>query len=405
MLRPEVSGNSPFGASYPEKVRVMSNLASLYTDYGQSAWLDYIDRQMLTDGRLTAMISAGLRGITSNPTIFHKAITTSSAYDKPLRDLLTAEPNISEQALVLRLMVEDIQMAADLFEPLFSSSDGQDGFVSLEVSPHLAYDTAATVAVGRELWATVQRPNVMIKVPATEEGLPAIEQLIADGINVNVTLLFSVTRYREVAEAYVRGLARNPSPGKVRSVASFFVSRVDNRVDPALRSLDRPDADELMGTIAVANAKVAYDMYRGFLQSPAFTSQRARGARPQRLLWGSTSTKNPAYSDVLYVEQLIGPDTVNTMPLETLVAFQDHGKLEATLPAGIDVARRRLEVLPTLGIDLGQIMKLLEREGVSQFVQSYDELVCDLREKCAEFALAFRARGGTNDPASAIRTT
>lgn len=361
----------------------MSNIAKLHADYGQSVWLDYIDRKMIQDGKLQSLVAAGLRGVTSNPTIFHKVITETDAYDQPMRDILADDPNISEHALAHRLMVQDIQMAADIFDPLFTSSEGQDGFVSLEVSPHLAYDTAATIAMGRELWEAVQRPNVMIKVPATEEGLPAIEQLIADGINVNVTLLFSVNRYRETAEAYVRGLARNPNPSRVHSVASFFVSRVDSRVDPALQDMDRADARELAGTIAVANAKIAYDTYRAFIQTPAFTGQRARGAKPQRLLWGSTSTKNKAYSDVLYVEELIGPDTVNTMPMDTLVAFQDHGRLDLTLARDVDVARRRLEVLPTLGIDLGQIMRLLEREGVAQFAQSYDELLADLREKSA----------------------
>lgn len=373
----------------------MSNIAKLYTEYGQSVWLDYIDRKMMLDGRLESLIAAGLRGVTSNPSLFHKVITETDAYDGPLREILADEPAISEHALAHRLMVQDIQKAADILEPLFSSSNGEDGFVSLEVSPHLAYDTAATIAMGRELWEAVQRPNVMIKVPATEEGLPAIEQLIADGINVNVTLLFSVTRYRETAEAYVRGLARNPNPGRVRSVASFFVSRVDSRVDPALQNMDRADAKELAGTIAIANAKIAYDTYRAFIQSPSFTSQRARGARPQRLLWGSTGTKNPAYSDVLYVEQLIGPDTVNTMPLATLTAFQDHGHLELSLTRDVDVAQRRMEMLPTLGIDLGQIMKLLEREGVSQFTQSYDELLADLREKSAAIAPELRLRGAS----------
>lgn len=379
----------------------MSNIAKLYSDYGQSVWLDYIDRKMIRDGKLQSLIAAGLRGVTSNPTIFHKVITETDTYDQPMREILAGEPTISEHALAHRLMVQDIQMAADILEPLFSSSEGQDGFVSLEVSPHLAYDTAATIAMGRELWEAVQRPNVMIKVPATEEGLPAIEQLIADGINVNVTLLFSVNRYRETAEAYVRGLARNPNPGRVHSVASFFVSRVDSRVDPALQSMDRADARELAGTIAIANAKIAYDTYRAFIQTPAFTHQRARGARPQRLLWGSTSTKNRAYSDVLYVEELIGPDTVNTMPLDTLMAFQDHGRLQLTLTRDVDVAQRRLEMLPTLGIDLGQIMKLLEREGVAQFAQSYDELLADLREKSVAIAPGPRPAGASSTGATA----
>lgn len=382
----------------------MSNIAALFTEFGQSPWLDYIERDLITSGQLQSLVNVGLRGVTSNPTIFHKAMTKSGAYDGRIRELLSSEPNISEHAIIHRLMVEDIQRAADILEPLFASSGGQDGFVSLEVSPHLAYDTAATIAMAREMWESVQRPNLMIKVPATVAGVPAVEQLIADGINVNVTLLFSVTRYRETAEAYIRGLARNLNPSRVRSVASFFVSRVDSRVDPALQNLDRSDARELTGTIAIANAKIAYETFREVIQSPAFAAQRARGGSPQRLLWASTSTKNSSYSDVLYVEQLIGPDTVNTIPMETLLAFQDHGKLQATLTQGIEVARRRLEVLPTLGIDLGQIMTLLEREGVSQFVQSYDELLADLRGKCAEYALEFRARGASKRAVSSGRT-
>lgn len=382
----------------------MSNIAALFAEYGQSPWLDDIDRTIITSGQLQSLVKAGLRGVTSNPTIFHKAITKSAVYDGAIRELLSAEPDISEHALIHRLMVEDVQRTADILEPVFTSSGGEDGFVSLEVPPHLAYDTAATIAMGRELWGSVQRPNLMVKVPATDEGLHAVEQLIADGINVNVTLLFSVARYRAAAEAYLRGVARNPNPGRVRSVASFFVSRVDNRVDPALQSLNRSDAKELMGTLAIANAKIAYETYREIIQSVAFSNQRVRGAHPQRLLWGSTSTKNPAYPDVLYAEQLIGPDTVNTMPLNTLLAFQDHGKLTATLTEDIDAARRRLEVLPTLGIDLGQIMMLLEREGVSQFAQSYDELTSDVREKCAEFALNFRSRGGPKLEGTPVRS-
>ncbi|MDT8321744.1 MAG: transaldolase [Xanthomonadales bacterium] len=359
----------------------MSRILTLYREYGQSIWLDYIDRNLLLRDGLKTLISEGLRGVTSNPTIFHKAIGGSTDYDEPIRDLLQANHQIDDGTLYEWLVVQDAQMAADILEPVYVSSEGLDGYVSLEVSPYIAHDSALTIKEARHLWRAVNRPNLMIKVPATEAGLPATEQLLAEGINVNNTLLFSVERYKAVAETYLRGVARAAEPAKIASVASFFISRVDSKVDAALDEIGGSEARALKGRIAIANARMAYQHFIDTVASEPFQAQEQRGARPQRPLWASTSTKNPDYSDVMYVEQLIGPDTVNTLPPATLDAFEAHGELRATLDVGLKAAQRDLETLGKLGIDLWALSDELEQEGIRKFMDSYDQALNTLDEK------------------------
>jgi len=360
----------------------MSTLTTLYSDYGQSPWLDYIDRDLLVNGGLKELVSLGIRGVTSNPTIFHKAISEGRLYDDSIRDLIQADPLVDAQTLYQWLTVQDVQKAADILARLYQSSDRADGYVSLEVSPHLAHDTDGTVDAARQLWKMVERPNLMIKVPATRAGIPAIETLIGEGINVNVTLLFSVARYQEVMDAYLRGLERNPAPRGVASVASFFISRVDGVVDDELAKRDSPAAAALRGRIAIANASLAYSRFRERFSQPDFARQRSRGARVQRPLWASTSTKNPHYRDVLYVENLIGPDTVNTLPPATLDAFQAHGELRATLQQQDAAAvAKELQALAGLGVDLARLSEELESDGVAKFVASYDALLALLERK------------------------
>ena len=358
----------------------MADLITLLR-HGQSMWLDYIDRNLLDNGGLKRLVETGIRGVTSNPTIFHKAITGSQDYDETIIDLPQADHELDTVGLYKWLTIEDIQMAADILRSIYDSSKGVDGYVSLEVSPHLAHDTNSTLESARHLWKEVNRPNLMIKVPGTLEGLPAIEVLIAEGININVTLLFSVSRYEAVIQSYLRGLALNPNPGKVASVASFFVSRVDVKVDRALEQIGTPEALQLRGKIAVANARIAYQCFREMFQAATFTKLREKGARVQRPLWASTSTKNPKYSDLLYVESLIGPDTVNTVPRETLDVFLHHGEVALTLETELDAAKRDLETLKRLGINMEKITKELEDEGVASFADSYDQLLATLDEK------------------------
>ena len=357
----------------------MADLIDLY-HHGQSIWLDNINRDLVAGNGLKRLTEIGLRGVTSNPTIFHKAIADSHAYDGSIKELLHADPRADEHTLYEWLTIQDVQMAADILRPVYDSSEGHDGFVSLEVSPHLAHDTEGTIDRVRHLWRRVDRENVMIKVPATQAGLPAIERLIGEGININVTLLFSVSRYEDVAHAYVRGLAQNPHPQRVASVASFFVSRVDTKLDPILAEMDAPEAHALQGKVAVANARVAYQRFKQiFFTEEAFEQQRRRGAQVQRLLWGSTSTKNPAYRDVMYVEELIGPQTVNTVPNETLDAFLDHGEIRPSLEEDAQGAFRIIDGLAALGIEYGTVMGELEMEGVEKFNKSYDDLQAALR--------------------------
>jgi transaldolase len=361
--------------------------------FGQSIWLDYIRRQMIDSGELKKLIDDdGLKGVTSNPAIFQKAIAGSTDYDAAIRGLARAGASID--AIYQTLTVEDVQGAADLFRPLYDREDGRDGFVSLEVNPHLAHDTQGTIAEARHLWQALARPNVLIKVPATREGLPAIRQLIGEGINVNVTLLFGLPRYREVAEAYIGGLEARGAQGqplnRVASVASFFLSRIDVLLDPQLEKLaaaggaQAATARDLVGQVAIASAKAAYTIYQEIFGSAAFKKLAARGARPQRLLWASTSTKNPVYPDVKYVEPLIGPDTVNTLPPETLEAYRDHGDPAPRLTKGVDRAAAVLARLPDLGLDLDQATQQLEDEGVEKFNKPFDSLMATLEGKRRE---------------------
>jgi transaldolase len=351
---------------------------------GQSIWLDYIRRDLMAGGGLRRLIEEdGLRGMTSNPAIFEKAIAESREYDGEIRALAREKKGAGE--IYEALSQRDVQAAADEFRPLYDRTDGRDGYVSLEVNPHLAHDTIGTIGEARRLWGALDRPNVFIKVPATAEGLPAIQELIGEGINVNVTLLFGLSRYRQVAEAYLAGLEARASQGqplkRVASVASFFVSRIDSLVDPLLEQLveqggDAADlAKEAHGQVAVASAKMAYQAYKGLFGGDRFRTLAAAGARVQRLLWASTGTKNSSYSDVKYVEALIGPDTVNTVPVETLDAYRDHGQPEARLEEGIEAARAALARLPELGIDLDTVAQQLEDEGVEKFNQPFDKLM------------------------------
>lgn len=351
-------------------------------DLGQSIWLDYIRRSLITSAELKQLVEEdGVSGITSNPTIFEKAIAGSSDYDTALGALLDASPRLEGRALFEKLAIEDIQMAADVLRTVYDQTGGADGFVSIEVSPRLAHDTAATISEARRLWQAVNRPNLLIKVPATAAGIPAIEALIADSINVNITLMFSLGHYEAVAQAYLRGLARNSNPSRVASVASFFVSRVDTAVDRQLEALGTPAALALRGRIAIANAKRVYKRFREIFYGPAFAPLKSRGARVQRPLWASTGTKNPAYSDVLYVEELIGPDTVNTVPPATLHAFRDHGKVRASLEADLEGAEAALSQLRKCGVDLHEIAEELLRDGVAAFIASFDKLLAAQEQK------------------------
>ncbi|MBI4546208.1 MAG: bifunctional transaldolase/phosoglucose isomerase [Gemmatimonadetes bacterium] len=349
--------------------------------YGQSAWLEYIRRSLMDSGELAELIAAGLRGLTSNPSIFAKAIAGSDEYDAELRALLERDPHATGEALFEALAVSDIGRAADLFRGVYEETNGADGFVSIEVSPRLAADTASTLAEARRLWRTLARPNVMIKVPATPAGIPAIERLIAEGINVNVTLMFSLRHYDDVAAAYLRGLQACTDPSRVASVASFFVSRIDSAVDPLLDSRGGAAAAALRGRIAIANAKRAYARYREIFGGPEFAPLRARGARAQRVLFASTSTKDPRYPDMHYVEALIGPDTVDTLPPDTLVALLDHGRADTALEQDLEGAARDLEALAELDIDFNEVTRELQDDGVRKFVDSFDELLASILEK------------------------
>jgi transaldolase/glucose-6-phosphate isomerase len=350
---------------------------------GQSIWLDYIRRSLILSGELKRMVEEdGLKGVTSNPTIFEKAIAGSADYDEALRAMLASDLNIEVGKLYEPLAIEDIQMAADVLRSVYDETNGEDGYVSFEVSPHLAHDTQATIAEAKRLRAAVNRPNLMIKVPGTPEGVPAFEQLIADGVNVNVTLMFSMAHYEAVARAYVNGLQRCADPARVASVASFFVSRVDTAVDKALESLGTPQALALLGKIAIANSKIVYDRFLQIFHGEGFAALRQRGARVQRPLWASTGTKNPKYSDVLYVENLIGSETVNTLPPETLHAFKDHGRIiRDAVRENLDEAAAALGRLRAVGIDLNVIAEKLQQDGVASFAASFDQLMAALEKK------------------------
>ena len=352
-------------------------------EQGQSIWLDYIRRNLIRSGELKRLVEEdGIRGVTSNPTIFEKAIAGSTDYDEALRGMLAADPQIEVGKLYEPLAIEDIQMAADVLRPVYDATHGDDGYVSLEVSPHLARDTGATIQEAKRLRAAVERPNIMIKVPATPAGIPAIEQLIADGINVNITLMFSMAHYEAVARAYVNGLERCARPAEVASVASFFVSRVDTMVDKALENIGSDEAKALMGKIAIANSKIVYRRFLEIFHGEGFVSLRQRGARVQRPLWASTGTKNPAYSDVLYVENLIGAETVNTLPPDTINSFRDHGRAAgATVKENLKEAEDALARLSSLGVDLDAITEKLQQDGVASFAASFDQLMAALDKK------------------------
>ncbi|WP_020676195.1 transaldolase [Geopsychrobacter electrodiphilus] len=360
--------------------------------FGQSIWLDFISRRILDSGDLLRLINEdGVSGVTSNPSIFEKAIAESNDYDDAIRSL--ARERKTTAAIYEKLVIEDIQRTADLLHPLYDRMAGRDGFVSLEVSPHLARDGAGTLREARHLWKEVDRPNLLIKVPGTQEGLTVIRQLISEGINVNVTLLFGLPRYQAVAEAeaYISGLEMRVAAGlpldRISSVASFFLSRIDVLVDPLLEKKlpegGRPAerASQLRGKIAIASARAAYQLYKEIHTSARFRKLVTGGARPQRVLWASTSTKSPAESDVKYVEALIGPETINTIPLETLNAYRDHGNPALRLEGDLEGTERILQHLPETGIDLDTVTSQLENEGIEKFVKPFDKLLQALEQK------------------------
>jgi transaldolase len=357
------------------------------TQLGQSLWLDYIRRDLLNNGEFEGLMREdGISGVTSNPAIFQKAIAESDDYNDAIDDLAQSG-ELPAEALYEQLAIEDVRRAADLLRPVYDQSNGLDGYVSLEVSPRLAKDTQGTLAAARRLWQTVERANLMIKVPATPQGLPAIETLIAEGINVNITLLFSVPVYEQVVEAYLSGLERRLAAGQAlqatASVASFFLSRIDSAVDPQIEAqLDRPtqplpqsEADSLLGNTAIASARLAYQRYKALFATPRWQKLSAAGARPQRLLWASTSSKNPAYDDLLYVESLIGPQTVNTLPPKTLDALRDHGRPHLSLDRDETESLARLQQLALLGIDLSQVTDELLEQGLTKFERAYTGLL------------------------------
>jgi transaldolase len=357
-------------------------------ELGQSIWCDNISRSILERGELSKMVEEGTLGVTSNPTIFDKAISGSRDYDAQVKEILAKRPAASGAEIIRELMVRDIQMAADVLAPVYAKTSGGDGYVSIEVTPSKARQTEATIAEARELWQRVNRPNAMIKIPATIEGLPAIEQMVSEGVNINVTLIFSVERYREVAEAYCRGIEKRIAAGspvdRVASVASVFVSRIDAMVDEMLSKLNGADTSttsRLLGRAAVANTKMVYQSFRDIFEGPRFSGLRPRGAKVQRPLWASTGTKNPAYSDLLYVDTLVGPHTVNTVPPATYTAILDHGRPSRTVDAGLDEARVVLTELGRLGIDMRQVTDRLEAEGVAAFEKSFDGLEKNIEAK------------------------
>lgn len=360
---------------------------------GQSIWLDHLGRGLLASGELRRLLQEdGVRGVTSNPAIFEKAIAGTSDYDKAI--LTLSVQGKSAMDIYHALTLEDIQRTADLLRPVYNATNGRDGFVSLEVSPHLAHDTGGTVAEARRLWAALGRPNVLIKVPATSAGLPAIRQLLSEGINVNVTLLFGLARYREVTEVYVSALRLRAAQGLplevVSSVASFFLSRIDVLVDSLLEKViqlggaRREVAASLRGQAAVASAKMAFQVFKRTFSSGSFRELIAKGGRSQHLVWASTGTKNPAYADIKYVEGLIGSETINTLPLETLQAYRDHGQPAARLEEDIDEAAATLTRLLDVGIDLEHVAMKLEDEAVRKFIVPFDQLMAALEQKrCA----------------------
>jgi transaldolase len=362
----------------------LTRLQDLYAQQQQSPWLDNLRRGWITSGELERWVERGVRGITSNPSIFQKAIEGNSDYDEQLRGLVAGGVSITDS--YWDLVTADIRNALAILRPVFDASDGHDGFVSVEVAPALARDTAGTIDAARHLHTTIDQPNLYVKIPGTAEGLPAIRQMISEGRSINVTLLFALERYDEVIEAYLSGLeACEGDLSGISSVASFFVSRVDTEVDRRLAAIGTPEAKALEGTAAVANAKLAYELFQTRFQGARWDALVARGARVQRPLWASTSTKNPAFPDTLYIDTLIGPDTVNTIPDATLDAFDDHGTVARTIDRGVDEARADIERLGAVGVDLADVTTVLEQEGVAAFSKSFDELIGSLETKAESF--------------------
>jgi transaldolase len=361
----------------------MTKLHQLFEEQGQSPWIDNLKRAYLTSGELQRLVVDGIRGVTSNPTIFQKAIAGSADYDDEFRTL--AGQGTVENAY-WTMVVDDVANALAVLRPVYDASGGGDGFVSLEVAPSLAADTDGTIEMARSLHKRVDRPNLMVKIPATKEGIPAIRHMISEGRNINVTLIFSLSRHAEVIEAYLSGLeafvAGGGDPSKVHSVASFFVSRVDTEVDRRLQQLGGKGAG-LEGKAALAQAKLAYQLFQERFSGSRWEALKAAGAHPQRPLWASTSTKNPAYPDLLYVDNLIGPDTVDTMPDATVAAYMDHGIVARTIDEGVDEARTVLQRLAEIGIDMEDVSQTLEDEGVASFAKSFDELMQALTDKAA----------------------
>ena len=368
-------------------------------ELGQSVWLDQISRGLFASGQLKRLIDEdGLRGMTSNPTIFQKAITHGDDYADELKQLAKSGGSVAD--IYEAVVVKDIGTAADIFRPLYDSENGSDGFVSLEVSPLLANDTEATIKEAKELWSKLNRPNVLIKIPATSAGLPAIEEGVAAGLNINITLIFAVAVYEKVAEAYIRGLERRTQADqpidRMASVASFFVSRIDTAVDKQLDSKAQQASDpqqklrieSLMGKAAIANAKLAYESFEKIFSGKRWEKLKAKGARVQRPLWASTSTKNPKYPDTLYVDELIGPDTVNTLPLGTLEDFRDHGVVKQTLQAGLDEAHNTFAELKDAGIDMKAVTEKLTIDGVASFAESFNSLFEVIKSKRDEMKSA-----------------
>ena len=377
-------------------------------DAGQSVWIDYLSRDLVHSGELARLMrDDAVVGVTSNPTIFQEAMSAGNGYDDQLSEEVEEDRDADPKEIFLKLAARDVSDACDVLRPVFDrgkisdrmqgarSSRQRDGFVSIEVDPTLAYDSTATTAAAVRLHALIDKPNLYVKIPATKQGVPAIEEMIANGKSINVTLIFSLQRYTEVAEAYVRGLERlvgaGGDPSQVFSVASFFVSRVDTEADRRLDQLG--SHDDLKGTLAVANAKLAYQRYRQIFSGERWQALEAKGASTQRCLWASTSTKNPAYSDVKYVEELIGPDTVNTMPEKTLRAFQEHGRVRSTLEQNADDAQRVLERFAKAGVDYADVTDTLEREGVRAFEKSFAKLLDGIREAAAEILGQQKAAG------------
>ncbi len=358
----------------------MTKLDELH-DVGQSIWYDFIRRDMLTGDGLRDLVSSGIRGVTSNPSIFEKAIADSNLYDEDIASFGDQDAASIFEALA----ISDIRAAADILGSVYESSNGEDGYVSLEVSPELAHDTSGTIADAMRLWAAVDRPNLMIKVPATDAGIPAIEELTAVGLNINATLMFSLTDYESVATAFIQGAERSTDPSKLGSVASFFVSRVDSSTDAALERIGTEYALSLRGRAAIANAKVAYLRYQELFEGEGFASLRSVGTRPQRVLWASTSTKNPDYNDVMYIEDLIGPNTVNTAPPGTIDAFIDHGVTRRdSLLERTDEAVAFINSLPDAGVDFAAITATLQTDGVESFADAHTSLLTAIEHKRAQ---------------------